>query len=433
MAHAERVGLFSGSSRLVAEYSIAPGGSGGGGSGAGTGGRGGGSSSAVGGGGGSSSGSTLDWICPRCTSVNFARRLECYQCAAVRPADPLRVASDKDGPSNVLKVSGLEEDASEDMLTRLFSAHAPVAEVRMVRDKFSGAPRNFAFVQYAEVQDATRAMNGLQGVRAGGSTLRICYARDRAVGPAAASDAALAKGQDALQAAQAMQQYSGWEPKAFGQDADEEAAPAAPAPSAEPEPTSAAAAAISGFVYDTASGYYYDAKSGYYYDANSTLYYHPSTSQWYSYDKATGAYAVAGGGSVAEAAAAGGTGEAGQAGSSSAAQSAIAATEAALSEAAAKRAATAAAAGGVSAVERKRSACIGAAPQLSSQGLMAAVQQMEERELQNRALAAQKQRDEQKRLQQQGVAQQGSASVAPVTGVIHKGKWASRGAADQKQ
>ena len=48
---------------------------------------------------------------------------------AVRPANPKRVSVDVDGPTCVLKVSGLDDDTSEDTLYRLFSAHAPVAEV----------------------------------------------------------------------------------------------------------------------------------------------------------------------------------------------------------------------------------------------------------------------------------------------------------------
>jgi RNA recognition motif-containing protein len=57
---------------------------------------------------------------------------------ALRPPDPKRVVVDNDGPSPVFKVSGIDEDVTEDVLQRLFSAHAPVVEVRMVRDKYSG-------------------------------------------------------------------------------------------------------------------------------------------------------------------------------------------------------------------------------------------------------------------------------------------------------
>ncbi len=49
--------------------------------------------------------SLMDWVCDRCGSVNFSRRLECYQCSCVRPAAPRRVpAAESEAPSNVLKV-----------------------------------------------------------------------------------------------------------------------------------------------------------------------------------------------------------------------------------------------------------------------------------------------------------------------------------------
>ena len=236
------------------------------------------------------------------------------------------------------------------------------------------------------------------------------------------SIAASSKGQDALQAAQAMQQYSGWEPKEFGQPDDgdkEDAAAKAEAEPATAVPTIGSDASISGFVYDTASGYWYDAKSGYFYDANTSLYYHPNTKHWYAYNASTGEYTVAGGGGSAKE----GSKAAGEAaGTSTAAESAIAATESALS--AANRGLVSGATPIIGTGEKKRGAVIGAAPQLSSIGLMAAVQQMEERELEKKALAAQKLKEEQK-----NASKAPSVPIGPVTGVIHKGKWASRNAA----
>ena len=239
---------------------------------------------------------------------------------------------------------------------------------------------------------------------------------DRAVVPM--SIAASSKGQDALQAAQAMQQYSGWEPKEFGQADDADKEDAAPKEEATAVMASSADAGTSGFVYDAASGYWYDSKSGYFYDANTSLYYHPNTKHWYAYNASTGEYTVAGGGSAKEDSRAAGD----AAGTSTAAESAIAATESALS--AANRGLVSGTTPIVGTGEKKRGAVIGAAPQLSSVGLMAAVQQMEERELEKKALAAQKLKEEQK-----NASKAPSVPIGPVTGVIHKGKWASRNAA----
>ena len=57
----------------------------------------------------------------------------CNPC--VNPCTP------QDGPSTVLKVSGLDPDASDDVLRLLFSAHAQPLDVRVVRDRYSGTRR----------------------------------------------------------------------------------------------------------------------------------------------------------------------------------------------------------------------------------------------------------------------------------------------------
>eukprot|EP00983_Pelagomonas_calceolata_P004637 150640-Pelagomonas_calceolata.AAC.3 len=176
-------------------------------------------------------------------------RLECYQCSSPRPAVPKRVQMDTEGPSTILKgmstkfnflyywfhcspqpwriseatdtvnnwdynkteaaqVSGLGEDATEEGLRFMFSVHMPVLDVRLVRDKFSGAPRGFAFVELGSIADATRALNQLQDLEDPISVppcpwlqnfvpefqttpIRLCYARDRGGGQPAASSAAL--------------------------------------------------------------------------------------------------------------------------------------------------------------------------------------------------------------------------------------------------
>ena len=53
-------------------------------------------------------------------------------------------------------------DCSEGQLSELFSHHGAVREVRMVRDKFTGAPRGFAFVHFNTVAEAAHALQHLQ-------------------------------------------------------------------------------------------------------------------------------------------------------------------------------------------------------------------------------------------------------------------------------
>ncbi|KAK9819581.1 hypothetical protein WJX81_006628 [Elliptochloris bilobata] len=374
-------------------------------------------------------GAPLDWVCGMCQAVNFSRRLECYQCSTPRPSDPLRITAEPEAPSCVLKVSGLEPHISEEVLEAMAAAVVPVREVRGVRDKFTGAPRGFCFLHLFSIADAARAMQLLQGASVEGqaSTLRLCYARERAAPTGAAADA--------LDAAQAMSAYSAWEPKEFDGAEPEPAAPGEVPQEANPNPASAPAASESydpfaraagaptdgaamggesaqaGFVYDAASGYYYDAHSGYYYDANSGLYFDSSSQCWLAQDPATGEYQPYPA-----------TGTAAQAADSvsTAAQAAAAMADAAAAQAAAQAAALAQLHAPEvvyqpkAAPARKRGAVIGSKPQLNAQGLLEHVQLNKEREDAARAQEAKDAKNARAAARASGVAAPRAAVSVPV-------------------
>eukprot|EP00898_Chlorokybus_atmophyticus_P003668 jgi/Chlat1/4301/Chrsp29S04471 len=283
---------------------------------------------------------SADWLCESCGGVNFARRMQCYQCNAARPEHAqLANSGSSEQPSNTLVIRGLDMDVTEDEVNTAFSQYAAIKELRLVRDRRTGLPRGFAFITFYSVQDATFALakvvapSGLQLPRQQHHRAHVAYARDAkdSAGPSQLAAAA-------IEAAQFSQQYArnsgahsswlsappaswdaelaGWAPKEFGASSDPAAvdntsqarvaetayagAPGHPvtgnpdgsaarhARSSAQEQQPAQAAAViqipAGFVYDAASGYYMNADSGYYYDANSGLYYHGATSTWYRYD-----------------------------------------------------------------------------------------------------------------------------------------------------
>lgn len=266
----------------------------------------------------------------------------------------------------------------------------------------AGMPKGFAFVEFTTASAASKAIMALNNscppaiAHIQSLPLRITFARER--GPLAAAGGGPVHGHsggtahthlanlaaDALGAAQAMQQYSGWEPKAFDEKAVE-AVQGRTAGSGDAHCTASDTDGIgagsssdqrpsSGFVYDASTGYWHDPASGYYYDANTGLYYHPSAGQWYHYDAATGAYTAVGTG----------TRDASQQPQSSATATASAAgtTHAATTGAATATAGSAAAVAPV-AVDpgRKRTvAVIGAKPVLNAQGLLAAAALQEVRQ-----------------------------------------------------
>ncbi|KAA8524815.1 hypothetical protein F0562_011238 [Nyssa sinensis] len=243
-----------------------------------------------------------DWMCTICGCVNFARRTSCFQCNEGRtddapPADmassnPIPLGKKGDaGPSHVLVVRGLDENADEEMLRYEFSKHAPIKDLRLVRDKFTHVSRGFAFVHFHSVEDATKALEATNGttLEKNGQILRVAYAKSilgpgsGASGPSQSSSLAAAA---AIEAATFAQQYDavGWAPKEYNPDDKQSTG------GGELAVQKDASAPQSGFVWDEASGYYYDASSGFYYDGNTGLYYDGNNGIWYSYDDQTQQY-----------------------------------------------------------------------------------------------------------------------------------------------
>ncbi|KAL8266772.1 hypothetical protein R6Q59_004116 [Mikania micrantha] len=229
-----------------------------------------------------------DWMCTICGCVNFARRTSCFQCNEPRtddapPADMVSLnhssfgKKGETGPTHVLVVRGLDENADEEMLRYEFSKHAPIKDLRLVRDKFTHVSRGFAFVHFHSVDDATKALEATNGttLEKNGQILRVAYAKS-ILGPGTgASSHSSSLAAAAIEAASFSQQYDavGWAPKEYNPDEKQ--------PNGGPKDASAPQ---SGFVWDEASGYYYDAASGFYYDGNTGLYYDGNNGIWYSYD-----------------------------------------------------------------------------------------------------------------------------------------------------
>ncbi|KAF2325708.1 hypothetical protein GH714_033368 [Hevea brasiliensis] len=208
------------------------------------------------------------------------------------------------GPTHVLVVRGLDENADEEMLRYEFSKHAPIKDLRLVRDKFTHVSRGFAFVHFHSVEDATKALEATNGtaLEKNGQILRVAYAKSiigagsGASGHSQSSSLAAA----AIEAAAfAQQEYNPDDKSTSGQEQD----------GGEAAVQKDGSTTQSGFVWDEASGYYYDAASGFYYDGNTGFgdvvlerfwnvkvdsymwpYYDGNSGIWYSFDHQTQQY-----------------------------------------------------------------------------------------------------------------------------------------------
>ena len=80
-------------------------------------------------------------------------------------------------------VGNLPFDATEDQLRGLFEAYGPVDKASIVTDRDTGQPRGFAFVEMADDDAATKAMEALNGTNLGGRNLNINEARPKTERP----------------------------------------------------------------------------------------------------------------------------------------------------------------------------------------------------------------------------------------------------------
>ncbi|HDZ25635.1 hypothetical protein LCGC14_0418310 [marine sediment metagenome] len=76
-------------------------------------------------------------------------------------------------------VGNLPREATEGDLKEAFEAFGEVSTVKIIKDKFTGDPRGFGFVEMSKSSEAQAAITGLDGKDLKGSALRVNEARPR--------------------------------------------------------------------------------------------------------------------------------------------------------------------------------------------------------------------------------------------------------------
>lgn len=80
-------------------------------------------------------------------------------------------------------VGNLSPDVTEDDLKEAFEAFGKLESVNVIKDKFSGAPRGFGFVEMPSKEEAQSAIEGLNGTDLKGQSLTVNEARARTQRP----------------------------------------------------------------------------------------------------------------------------------------------------------------------------------------------------------------------------------------------------------
>lgn len=80
-------------------------------------------------------------------------------------------------------VGNLSRDATEEDVRNAFSAYGNVASIAILKDKFTGEPRGFGFVEMESRAEAQAAINGLNGTSLKGRALTVNEARPKTERP----------------------------------------------------------------------------------------------------------------------------------------------------------------------------------------------------------------------------------------------------------
>ncbi|HTK82483.1 MAG TPA: RNA-binding protein [Bacteroidota bacterium] len=78
-----------------------------------------------------------------------------------------------------LYVGNISRDVTEEDLRDTFQAYGTVDTISIIKDKFSGLPKGFAFIEMPVKQEAEAAIAGLKGKALKGRSLDVNEARPR--------------------------------------------------------------------------------------------------------------------------------------------------------------------------------------------------------------------------------------------------------------
>ena len=79
-------------------------------------------------------------------------------------------------------VGNLSNDLTEDQLKKAFEAYGEVKSAAIIKDKITGEPRGFGFVEMPSKEQAAAAIQELDGKDLGGRMLKVNEARERVGG-----------------------------------------------------------------------------------------------------------------------------------------------------------------------------------------------------------------------------------------------------------
>ncbi|MEE9605709.1 MAG: RNA-binding protein [Candidatus Scalindua sp.] len=80
-------------------------------------------------------------------------------------------------------IGNLSFDVTEEELRKLFSEHGDVSSVSIIKDKYTGKSRGFAFVEMADQSEAESAIQALNDKKIKDRNIKVNQARSRSDRP----------------------------------------------------------------------------------------------------------------------------------------------------------------------------------------------------------------------------------------------------------
>lgn len=76
-------------------------------------------------------------------------------------------------------IGNVSFDTTEEQLRQAFESYGEVTSVNVIKDRYTGESRGFAFVEMSNKDEATAAIAGVNGQELNGRTLNVNEARPR--------------------------------------------------------------------------------------------------------------------------------------------------------------------------------------------------------------------------------------------------------------
>jgi RNA recognition motif-containing protein len=93
------------------------------------------------------------------------------------------MGSSKDHSMTSIYVGNLPQNATEDELRQVFGQYGTVSAVNIVKDRETGRPRGFAFVEMPDGNEAANAIKQLNLSEIGGRSITVDQARPKTERP----------------------------------------------------------------------------------------------------------------------------------------------------------------------------------------------------------------------------------------------------------